>query len=60
MTRLAVVGATGAVGRTMLALLRERDFPPTSSSCSPRLARPAQIDGRTVQLLDDRADAQWL
>jgi aspartate-semialdehyde dehydrogenase len=27
MTRLAGVGATGAVGRTMLALLRERDFP---------------------------------
>lgn len=27
MTRVAVVGATGAVGRTMLALLRERQFP---------------------------------
>ena len=25
--RVAVVGATGAVGSTMLAILRERDFP---------------------------------
>ena len=27
MTRVAVVGATGAVGRVMLKLLRERSFP---------------------------------
>jgi len=27
MSRVAVVGATGAVGRTMLAILEERDFP---------------------------------
>jgi aspartate-semialdehyde dehydrogenase len=27
MSRVAVVGATGAVGRTMLTLLRERAFP---------------------------------
>lgn len=27
MTRLAVVGATGVVGRTMLAILEEREFP---------------------------------
>ena len=27
MTRVAVVGATGQVGRTMLELLRERSFP---------------------------------
>jgi aspartate-semialdehyde dehydrogenase len=27
MTRVAVVGATGAVGRVMMALLRERSFP---------------------------------
>lgn len=27
MTRVAVVGATGAVGRTMLSILEERDFP---------------------------------
>ena len=27
MTRVAVVGATGAVGRVMMELLRERAFP---------------------------------
>lgn len=27
MTRVAVVGATGAVGRTMISILEERDFP---------------------------------
>lgn len=27
MSRVAIVGATGAVGRTMLAILEERDFP---------------------------------
>ena len=25
--RVAIVGATGAVGRTMLGILEERDFP---------------------------------
>ncbi len=30
MTRVAVVGATGAVGRTMLSILEERDFPVSS------------------------------
>ena len=54
---MAVVGATGAVGRTMLALLRERDFPADELVlfASPRSAG-TEIDGRTVQRLDDDAD----
>jgi aspartate-semialdehyde dehydrogenase len=55
--RLAVVCATGAVGRTMLRLLRERDFPAEELVlfASARSAGTV-IDGRTVQLLDDSAD----
>ncbi|MDQ6835170.1 MAG: aspartate-semialdehyde dehydrogenase [Actinomycetota bacterium] len=55
--RVAVVGATGAVGRTMLELLRERAFPAEELVlfASARSAG-TEIDGRTVQLLDDRAD----
>ncbi len=57
MTRLAVVGATGAVGRVMLELLRERSFPADDLVlfASARSAG-TQVDGRTVQLLDDAAD----
>jgi aspartate-semialdehyde dehydrogenase len=57
MTRVAVVGATGAVGRTMLELLAERDFPADELVlfASARSAGTV-IDGRTVQLLDDGAD----
>jgi aspartate-semialdehyde dehydrogenase len=57
MTRVAVVGATGAVGRTMLALLAEREFPADELVlfASARSAG-TEIDGRTVQLLDDGAD----
>jgi aspartate-semialdehyde dehydrogenase len=57
MTRVAVVGATGAVGRTMLALLAERSFPADEIVlfASPRSAGTA-IDGRMVQVLDDSAD----
>ena len=32
MSRVAIVGATGVVGRTMLAILEERDFPVTDLS----------------------------
>jgi aspartate-semialdehyde dehydrogenase len=55
--RVAVVGATGAVGRVMLDLLRERAFPADDIVlfASARSAG-AVIDGRTVQLLDDSAD----
>jgi aspartate-semialdehyde dehydrogenase len=56
-SRVAVVGATGAVGRTMLELLRERSFPADEIVlfASVRSAG-AEIDGRTVLLLDDNAD----
>jgi aspartate-semialdehyde dehydrogenase len=57
MTRVAVVGATGVVGRTMLQLLGERSFPADevvlfASSRSAGI----EIDGRAVQVLDDSAD----
>ncbi|HEY2317447.1 MAG TPA: aspartate-semialdehyde dehydrogenase [Solirubrobacteraceae bacterium] len=57
MTGVAVVGATGAVGRVMLELLRERSFPADEIVlfASARSAG-SEIDGRTVQLLDDNAD----
>ena len=57
MTRVAVVGATGAVGRVMLDLLRERAFPADEIVlfASARSAG-TKVDGRTVQLLDESAD----
>jgi aspartate-semialdehyde dehydrogenase len=56
MTRIAVVGATGTVGRTMLSLLSERAFPADEIVlfASPRSAG-LEIDGRPVQVLDDSA-----
>ncbi len=57
MIRLAVVGATGAVGRTMLSLLRERAFPADEIVllASSRSAG-TEVDGLIVQRLDERAD----
>jgi aspartate-semialdehyde dehydrogenase len=57
MTRVAVVGASGAVGRIMLSVLRERGFPADEivAFASARSAG-AMVDGLTIQLLDDRAD----
>ncbi len=54
--RVAVVGATGLVGQTMLAVLRERRFPaaevvPFASARSVGMA----LDGLTVRGLDDRS-----
>ena len=56
--RVAVVGATGAVGTVMMELLRERNFPAdeivpfaTARSAGRRLP-----DGQTVIALDDDAD----
>ena len=54
--RVAVVGATGLVGQTMLAVLRERQFPasevvPFASARSVGL----DLDGLTVQGLDDQS-----
>jgi aspartate-semialdehyde dehydrogenase len=57
MTRIAVVGATGNVGRVMLEVLRERDFPADEIVlfASPR-SKGLTIDGRPVQVLDKHAD----
>jgi aspartate-semialdehyde dehydrogenase len=55
--RLAVVGATGAVGRIMLTVLAERAFPADEivPFASARSAGK-EIDGRKVQVLDEHAD----
>jgi aspartate-semialdehyde dehydrogenase len=56
--RVAVVGATGVVGSTMLQLLREREFP-TSEIVPFATERSAgrQLDGGlTVNALNDKAD----
>jgi aspartate-semialdehyde dehydrogenase len=57
MMRIAVVGATGTVGRTMLSLLRERSFPADEIVLFAS-ARSAglEIDGRAVHVLDDAAE----
>jgi aspartate-semialdehyde dehydrogenase len=57
MTRIAVVGATGTVGRTMLSLLTERAFPADEIVLFAS-ARSAglEIDGRPVHVLDDSAE----
>jgi aspartate-semialdehyde dehydrogenase len=55
--RIAVVGATGNVGRVMLEILREREFPADEVVlfASPRSAG-MKIDGRPVHVLDETAD----
>jgi aspartate-semialdehyde dehydrogenase len=57
MTCIAVVGATGNVGRVMLEVLAQRSFPADEIVlfASPRSAG-LEIDGRPVQVLDDSAD----
>jgi aspartate-semialdehyde dehydrogenase len=55
--RVAVVGATGAVGRTMLELLRERAFP--AAEIVPFASERSgghEIDGLTVRALTPDAD----
>jgi aspartate-semialdehyde dehydrogenase len=59
--RVAVVGATGVVGTTMLELLRERAFPaseiiPFASSRSAG----RELDGLTVRALTPEADIEGL
>jgi aspartate-semialdehyde dehydrogenase len=56
MTRIAVVGATGNVGRVMLEVLGERGFPAEDlvRFASPRSAG-MEIDGWPVHVLDDDA-----
>jgi aspartate-semialdehyde dehydrogenase len=55
--RVAVVGATGVVGTTMLRLLRERAFPAREivPFASPRSAG-REVDGLPVRVLDDGAE----
>ena len=58
MTRVAIVGATGAVGTTMLELLRARGFPAEEivPFASARSAGRRTSDGLTVQPLTTEAD----
>jgi aspartate-semialdehyde dehydrogenase len=57
MTRVAVVGATGAVGRVMLDVLRERAFPADELVLfASERSRGAEVDGRPVVVLDEHAD----
>jgi aspartate-semialdehyde dehydrogenase len=57
MTRVAVVGATGAVGRTMLGLLREREFPADEIvAFATERSAGTQVDGLTVRALTPDAD----
>jgi aspartate-semialdehyde dehydrogenase len=53
--RIAVVGATGAVGRTMLEILRERDFPAREivPFASQRSAGQQLAGGLTVRALSE-------
>jgi aspartate-semialdehyde dehydrogenase len=57
-TRVAVVGATGVVGATMLATLRERSFPAAEivAFATERSAGRALEGGLTVRPLNDAAD----
>jgi aspartate-semialdehyde dehydrogenase len=56
--RVAVVGATGAVGTVMMQLLREREFPASEivPFATPRSAGRVLEGGLTVQALDENAD----
>jgi aspartate-semialdehyde dehydrogenase len=57
MTRIAIVGATGVVGGTMLQVLAEREFPADEIVLfASERSRGAEIDGRPVHVLDDDAD----
>jgi aspartate-semialdehyde dehydrogenase len=58
MARVAVVGATGVVGTTMLELLRQRSFPASEivPFASERSAGRELDGGLTVQALNDDAD----
>jgi aspartate-semialdehyde dehydrogenase len=58
MTRVAVVGATGAVGTVMMQLLRERAFPASEivPFATARSAGRELPGGYVVRALDDEAD----
>jgi aspartate-semialdehyde dehydrogenase len=60
MTRIALVGATGNVGRVMLEVLRERGLDSDLVLfASPRSAG-SEIDGRPVQVLGEDASLQGI
>ena len=55
--RVAVVGATGNVGRVMLDVLAERSFPAGELVLfASQRSAGMEIDGRPVRVLDDGAD----
>jgi aspartate-semialdehyde dehydrogenase len=55
--RMAVVGATGVVGRTMLRLLRERNFPAGEVvAFATERSAGQDVDGLTVRALTPDAD----
>ena len=58
-SRVAVVGATGNVGRVMLEVLRERGLGQGPDElvlfASPR-SKGLEVDGLPIQVLDDDAD----
>jgi aspartate-semialdehyde dehydrogenase len=58
--RVAVVGATGSVGRTMLAVLREREFPADEivPFATPRSEGLTVDRGLTVRALTPESDLQ--
>jgi aspartate-semialdehyde dehydrogenase len=57
MTRIAVVGATGAVGTVMLQCLKERGlYDEEIVLFATERSAGRTIDGRTVQALNDQAD----
>ncbi len=60
MSRVAIVGATGVVGRTMLAILEERDFPVTDLSLfASKRSAGASVSTRWGDVIvQDLADAE--
>jgi aspartate-semialdehyde dehydrogenase len=59
MMRVAVVGATGAVGRTMLALLHERRFPADEVvAFATERSAGTEVDGLIVRALGSGADVE--
>lgn len=54
--RVAVVGASGAVGTTMLRLLRERDFPASEiTAFASERSAGSEAEGLPVRLLEESA-----
>src|SRR3954465_10063312 len=57
---VAVVGATGVVGRTMIQILTEREFPVGELrllASGPSAGRTVSVDGRTIEIGEAVPDA---